>query len=120
MKRESLASFVMAFVLGFAIWGLSSIVTGHDEPWDAQMAYYPAALLITGLVTGWICPRRIWPVLPGVASGQFLYLLLFLPKGPLIAVGFVLLIVYGLVALVGAFAASRVRRLIKHEEPAEG
>lgn len=117
VKRESIAGFVIAFVSGFAIWGLSPLLTGHTEPWDAGSMYYTTALLVTGLVAGGLCPRRIWPVLPGVALGQFTYMLLFLPKGPLIAVGFVTLFVFGVLTIGAAFAASRLRRLVSHQEP---
>jgi hypothetical protein len=41
-------------------------------------------------------------------------MLLFLPKGPLIAVGFVSLFVYGLLAIATAFVGSRLRRAWVH------
>jgi hypothetical protein len=114
MKRELTVSFTISAAFGVLTWWLSPLVTGHVEPWDANSAFYLAALMVTGLVAGLICPRRIWPVLPGVALGQFAYMLLFLPKGPLIAVGFVSLFVYGLLAIATAFVGSRLRRAWVH------
>jgi hypothetical protein len=87
MKRPLTISFALSFVLGAALWGLSSFMTGHVEPWDANSAFYFAALFGSGLIVGALCPRQIWPIWPGIALGQFAYMLVFLPKGPLIAVG---------------------------------
>lgn len=120
MKHESAVSFAIAFVAGAVIWLLSPLVTGHAEPWDAGGAYYFAALLVAGAVTGWLCPRRIAPVLPGIALGQFAYMLLVLPIGSLWAVGFAALFVYGLVALGAAFASARLRRLRRSADPTHG
>jgi hypothetical protein len=120
VKRDLLTSFAIAFAFGAGIWALSPSVTGHAEPWDADSSYYLAALFITGLIVGWICPRKIWPALPGVAIGQFAYMLLFLPKGPLIAVGLITLFVYGSVALGAAFVGSRLRRVVRRDDPFSG
>jgi hypothetical protein len=56
-------------------------------------------------------------VLPGIAIGQLAYMLVFLPKGPLIAVGVVALFVFGLLTLGAAFIGSRLRRIVRHEGP---
>lgn len=111
MKHEPTVSFAIAFVCGAAIWYLSPFVTGHAEPWDAAGAFYVVALLVAGAITGWLFPRTIAPILPGIALGQFVYMVLFLPSGPLWFVGFVALFIYGMFALAGAFAGSRLRRL---------
>ena len=116
MKRPATVSFALAFVLGAAIWGLSSFMTGQAEPWDANSAFYAAALIASGLIVGALCPRKVWPIWPGIALGQFAYMLVFLPKGPLIAVGFVVLFIYGLLAIAAGFIASRARRMWSQEE----
>lgn len=118
MKRESTVSFALSFLFGAAIWALSPRVTGRTEPWDANSAFYVAALLGTGLIVGALCPRKIWPIWLGLAIGQFTYMLLFLLKGPLIAVGFVTLFIYGVVAVAGAFVSSRLRRVLTRADDA--
>ena len=109
-KRTATASFWISFLFGAAIWGLSPLVTGHAEPWDADSLFYVAALAAAGFIVGWLCPQKIWPILPGLAMGQFAYILVFMPKGPLIAIGFVVLFIYGLVGIAAAFVSSRLRR----------
>jgi hypothetical protein len=112
MKRDMTASFLVSSAFGFLIWALSPIVTGSIEPWDASSLFYIAALIVAGFIVGLLFPRRLWPVLVGIATGQFIYMLLFTAKGPLIAVGVAALFVYGLLALGAAFVASRLRRLL--------
>jgi hypothetical protein len=116
MKRPATVSFVLAFALGATIWWLSPFVTGIVEPWDADSPYYIVALVAAGLITGWLCPRRIWPILPGLALGQFAYAIAFVPMGPLFVIGFVFLFVFALVAIVAALASSRLRRLWSRSE----
>ena len=120
MKREATASFTISFVLGAAIWGLSPLVTGEVEPWDADSLFYVAALAAAGLIAGWICPRRIWPILPGLAIGQFAYALAFVPLGPLFVIGFVALFIFALLALATGFASSRLRRWWSRADDASG
>jgi hypothetical protein len=110
MKREATVSFVISFVIGAAIWALSPIVTGENEPWDADSGIYYVALAVAGLIVGWLCPHRIWPILPGLALGQFAYVLAFVPKGPLIAIGVIAMFIFGLIATAAAFLSSRLRR----------
>lgn len=117
MKHEATLGFSVAFVCGAAIWFLAPFVTGHAEPWDADGAFYLLALLVTGAIAGWLTPRKIAPILPGIALGQFLYMLLVLPIGPLWFVGLVSLFVYGIVALVAAFISSRLRSLWRRVDP---
>lgn len=120
MNRQSSVSFALSFVAGTAIWALSPVVTGHTEPWDAGTSFYIAALLGTGLVVGFICPRKIWPVWVGLASGEFAYMLVFLPKGPLIALGFVFCFTFGVHAAAGAFVSSRLRRALSPRDDTRG
>ena len=46
----------IGLALGAAIWVLSSSITGRQEPWDASGIYYPAALILAGLVGGLLVP----------------------------------------------------------------
>jgi hypothetical protein len=88
-------------------------LSGHAEPWDAEGAYYPASLLLAGLLSGFIRPQYFWVHYLGVIFGQLTFMLLFVPGGPLIIVGIAFLAVYSLITLAGAAAGVGVRRLLK-------
>jgi len=113
MKKELGISLLTSFVLGALVWALSPALSGHAEPWDAEGVYYPASLLLTGLLSGFIRPQYFWVHYLGVILGQLAFMLLFVPGGPLIIVGIALLAVYSLITLAGAAAGAGVRRLFK-------
>jgi len=119
---EQAASFVISLAFGVAIWALSPLVTGSAEPWDANSGYYVVALIIAGLIAGVLFPRKLWPVLVGLVTGQFIYMLLFIPTGPLIGVGVLVLFIYGLFAVAAALGGSRLRRVwqVPGDEPGNG
>lgn len=104
----------IGLALGAAIWVLSSSITGRQEPWDASGIYYPAALILAGLVGGLLVPGHWVEVAAGIFTGQALVLLgrvLSEPgSGGLWPLGLVLLAVYSLLALVGAVLGSTIRR----------
>lgn len=52
--------FILAVITGALIWILSPLVTGQQEPWDAEGPYYFAALFIGGALFGAICPVRVY------------------------------------------------------------
>jgi len=95
-------NLALSAVAGAAIWALSPVWSGQREPWDAGGLYYPAALFLAGIVLGAIGPRAIWAHAVGIALGQLLYMLMFLPLGPLLLLGVVFLIAYSLLTLGGA------------------
>lgn len=109
MKQPVLRSFLLAALAGAAIWGLSPSMTGHVEPWDAGGLYYTAALALDGCLCGSIAPKPLWPLYVGCVAGQTLYLLGWLPTGPLLPVGLVFVLLCSLVFLVGAYVGSRAR-----------
>lgn len=109
MKRSVLCSFLLATLAGVAIWSLSPLLTGHVEPWDAGGLYYTAALALGGCLCGSIAPNPLWPLYVGCVAGQTLYLLGWLPTGPLLPVGLVFVLLCSLVFLVGAYVGSRAR-----------
>ena len=113
MKKELGISLLVSFVLGAFVWALSPVLSGHAEPWDAEGVYYPAALLLAGLLSGVIRPQYFWVHYLGVILGQLAFMLLFVSGGPLIIVGSALLAVYSLITLAGAAAGAGVRRLLK-------
>ncbi|WP_312842826.1 hypothetical protein [Stutzerimonas nitrititolerans] len=108
MSRPWVLPFLIAALAGAAIWALSPLITGQAEPWDAGL-YYSGALLAAGLLSGVAVPKPLWAHYLGGLVGQALYLLLFLPPSPLMAVGLVFLLVWSLLLLVGACAGARIR-----------
>ena len=105
----------IGLALGAAIWMLSSSATGRQEPWDATGIYYPAALLAAGFVGGFVVPAHWGEVAVGVYTGQALVLLGRVMSDPgaggLWPLGLVVLVLYSLLALVGALLGSALRRL---------
>lgn len=95
-------NLTLSAVAGAAIWALSPVFTGHAEPWDSDGLYYPLALFAAGIVLGSIGPRAIWAHAVGVVLGQLLYMVIFLPLGPLLLVGIVFLAGYSVLTLGGA------------------
>lgn len=110
MTRPSILSFLVAALAGAAIWALSPVVTGHAEPWDAGGAYYASALVLAGLVSGFAVTAPLWASYVGSIVGQLLYMLVFLPPGPLIVVGVAFLLVWSLLFLAGAWVGARLHR----------
>lgn len=104
----------IGLALGACIWLLSASMTGRAEPWDAPGMYYPAALLIAGLIGGFLVPAHWGEVAVGVFTGQALVLLgraMSEPgNGGLWPLGMVLLVLYSLLALLGCGLGSALRR----------
>jgi hypothetical protein len=109
MKTSAAPAFLVALVASALVWGLSPLVTGHLEPWDADGLYYVGALTVTGIVAGGFFPRPLWAHYLGSIVGQLTYELIFLKLGPLFLVGIVFLLAYSVVFLVAAAIAARVR-----------
>ena len=109
MNRDIAISLSLAAGLGAVIWALSPVVTGAAEPWDAESPYYFVSLFVAGAIVGFVWPRRIWAVFLGIVIGQLVYLLAFIPLGPLLPLGVLFLFGYALLSLLGAALASRLR-----------
>ncbi|WP_312359797.1 hypothetical protein [Stutzerimonas balearica] len=107
--RPVLQALLIASLAGALIWALSPWASGQAEPWDGDGLYYSGALFTAGVLAGFIVPRPLWAQYLGVIVGQVLYLLLFLPIGPLLAVGLVFLLLWSLLFLAGAYAGARLR-----------
>ncbi len=110
VNRDIAISLSFAAGLGAVIWAVSPIATGSAEPWDAESPYYFVSLFVAGAIVGLLCPRNIWSAFFGIVVGQLVYLLVFLPSGPLLPLGVLFLLGYGLLSLLGAALASRFRR----------
>jgi hypothetical protein len=109
MKPSAVSTFLVALVASAFVWGLSPLMTGHLEPWDADGLYYVGALTVAGIVTGGLFPRPLWAHYLGSVVGQLTYELIFLKLGPLFLLGIVFLLGYSVVFLVAAAIAARVR-----------
>ena len=107
--RPVLQALLIASLAGAGIWALSPWASGQADPWDGDGLYYSGALFTAGVLAGFIVPRPLWAQYLGVIVGQVLYLLLFLPIGPLLAVGLVFLLPWSLLFLAGAYAGARLR-----------
>ena len=113
MKKDFIISLLVSGTLGALIWFFSPYATGMAEPWDAETPYYFVSLFGAGLIAGILCPRHILAVFLGIVIGQLLYMLIFLPLGPLIIIGVPFMFGYGLLALLGAFLGEAIRRFVK-------
>jgi hypothetical protein len=109
MKPSAIPTFLVALVASALVWGLSPLITGHLEPWDADGLFYVGALAVTGIVAGGLFPRPLWAHYLGSVVGQLTYELIFLKLGPLFLLGIVFLLGYSVVFLVAAAIAARVR-----------
>lgn len=109
LHRSVLLTLLVAAAAAFAIWALSPWITGYQEPWDGPGSYYFFALLCAGAVSGFATAKPLWAHYVGSLFGQLLYGFLFLPIGPLAAVGLLFLVVWSVTFLVGAYIALLVR-----------
>ena len=110
MNKDIAISISVAAGFGAVIWAMSPLITGKLEPWDAESPYYFVSLLVSGVIVGALIPKHVWAVLLGIVIGQSIYMMLFLPLGPLIGIGIVMMPLYGLLSLIGAVFAARIRR----------
>jgi hypothetical protein len=105
----------IGLVLGAGIWVLSSSITGRQEPWDSPGPYYAVALIVAGLIGGFVVPGHWVEVAVGVFAGQALVLLARVmtepSSGGLWPLGLMLVAVYSLLALLGAGLGSSFRRI---------
>jgi hypothetical protein len=109
MNPAAIPAFLVALVASALVWGLSPLITGHLEPWDADGLYYVGVLAVTGIVAGSLFPRPLWAHYLGSVVGQLTYELIFLKLGPLFLIGIVFLLGYSVVFLVAAAIAARLR-----------
>ena len=113
MKASEALPFGVAAVAAGLVWAFSMSATGTSEPWDAEGGYYFGALLLAGVVSGFLAPKPLWGVYLGALLGQVAYQLIFLNIGPLVGVGFVFLLFYTLVFLAGAAASGALRGALR-------
>lgn len=106
----------VGLALGAGIWVLSASITGHREPWDSPGMYYASALLVAGVIGGFLVPGHWAEVAVGVFTGQAVVLLARVlgepASGGLWPLGLLFLGIYSLLALVGAGLGSGLRRAV--------
>lgn len=109
-RHPATLTLLVAAVLGAAIWAASPVLTGHDEPWDAEGFFYVGALLVAGLASGALRPAPLWAHYLGAFSGQMAFQGLFLGFGPLVLIGTYFLAVFTLIFFCAAALSSVLRR----------
>jgi hypothetical protein len=107
--------FVLAFLLGLAIWLVPSTFLGQAEPWDGDRPWYALALLISGLLLGYLGSAHSFAAVAGMFGGQLVVLLGRVITSPensaLWMVGVVFLAGYTFVATgLGAVLGTVLRR----------
>jgi len=119
LNKNIFISLIFSAGLGAVIWAMSPVVVGAVEPWDSESPYYFVSLFIAGGLVGIYQPGNIWAIFIGIVIGQFIYMVIFLPVGPLIVIGMMFLFGYSLLSLFGAFLASRIRGVPKSGSPGD-
>jgi hypothetical protein len=110
MRRFDWILTVALSALGTAaIWATSARFTGYVEPWDAPSLYYPVALILAGLLAGFLAPPRIWGFFVGAVVGQLIFMGVVAGAGPLVLVGVLVISLYSVLFLIMAALASTVR-----------
>ncbi len=113
MKTRAWVTLLVSVAAGAMVWALSSWLTGHQEPWDADGLFYLGALIVAGSVAGGITPLPLWAHYLGALIGQLGYGLIFLPIGPLFLLGAAFLILYTVIFLLAAALAGSIRRRLE-------
>jgi len=112
MKHRTLITLVVAAALGAAIWFVSPWITGQQEPWDGDVTYYFAALIVTGLIAGVASPKPAWAHYAGNFIGQLGCELFLIKVGPLVLIGVGFLLVSSLIYLAAAVAGAKLKKLL--------
>ncbi len=117
-SRRSALMFGCA--LGVAIWLLSPLIAGRREPWDAEGGYYVGALLIAGVLGGFVVPTHWVSIALGILVGQAVVLVgsavVWPSSGGLWPLGLVFLAGYAVLGLLGAGIGMGLQRLLRRRE----
>ena len=105
-----LAVTVGAFT-GVLIWMLAPEFVGHIEPVSAGGAYYPLALLATGIVAGSFLPKHLGVLYISAVGGQMLYAAVTNQTGTIMGFGLVVVLLYTLIFLAGGVFGARLHRV---------
>jgi hypothetical protein len=90
------------------------VLTGHEEPWDAEGRYYVWALFVAGVIATVFLPKAFWVAPIGVYIGQLVYgSYLYEPaSASMWPLGMVLAVFYSIAALAGALTCAVLLWLI--------
>ena len=115
-KRDwRIGTGVVAFgaIAGFFVWAVSPWLTGHKEPWDAESSFYYWYVFAVGVVAGAAIPRWFWACAVGMYIGQASAAILLIRSGPLMPLGFLLMLplMSGL-TLIGSSLGAATRTLL--------
>jgi hypothetical protein len=113
LSRRSV--LVFGFLLGLGLWLIPATFFGQREPWDGSGPWYGLALLVIGLLLGFLGTGHPFAAVAGVFVGQLVVLLARVVSSPetseLWLVGLVLLAGYTFVATgFGAVLGMVLRR----------
>jgi len=106
MKAPAYLTVGVSAMTTASVWALSPLLAGQREPWDTDGVFYVVALLVVGALSGVLVPRPLWAHFLGAFVGQLGYEALFLPPGPLSALGVAFLLGYSLIFLAAAATAA--------------
>ena len=105
--------FVIAAVLGAALWFGISMLTGRREPWDAGAYWalaYPAAI-VTAALLGYFYPERPWRWPAVLFASQFLAMCIRNGElGNLWPLGIAMFAILAVPAVIAARLAARFSR----------
>ena len=118
------AVLIVGFVIGLGLWLVPAEFMNLSEPWDGNGPAYPLALLISGMLVGFLGPGRPGAAATGIFLGQLAVLLWRVVASPenseLWLVGVVMLAGYTFVAAgIGAMVGSLLRRRLHPDTPVE-
>jgi hypothetical protein len=109
--RRALVPYLVAVVVGAALWVTASMLTGRREPWDASAYWavaYPLAILASA-VLGYFYPERPWRWPLALFAAQFVSMCVLNGElGNLWPLGLVLFAVLALPAVLAAALAARL------------
>jgi hypothetical protein len=74
-RLSRLAVFIVGAALGLALWVVPTLLSDGSVPWNDQGPVYAVALLIIGLILGFLGPDQSVAAVAGVFIGQLLVLL---------------------------------------------
>jgi uncharacterized membrane protein (UPF0136 family) len=74
-RLARLAVFIVGAALGLALWVVPTLLSDRSVPWNDQGPVYAVALLIIGLILGFLGPDQSVAAVAGVFVGQLLVLL---------------------------------------------
>ncbi len=108
---RALICLMVGLLAGAAIWWISPHFTGEIEAWDDK-SFYTTSLFLAGIIASLPSPPHFKMATLGIYVGQFLYMFLFLPLGPLWIIGMMIAIGPLMLSLSGGIIVYKLYRLL--------